>query len=281
MKFLRDDEVPGPPEVQSYGETDWSGLAVGLALLGAAGALLVWPALEAGAEAAWVYWIVGPLAALLGFIARFALRSFSASQKAANWRLRWSNDKLYLRYRSYLNGHFAADVPTVLALDRRDVSFLKAKSETLAVSDGDGGMTARRKARWLEFGLRRVDTQPIKDALASEYTRRDGPGWHAKDMPVSVTPEGNLRVALLRPQAVTERLRTLYSIGSAEESDTADFDAMNQAEKEDHVRSLVRAGETMSAIIAARQAHGLGLTAAKRMVESLRAQAEGAKADDA
>jgi hypothetical protein len=277
MKFLRDDEVPGPPAVQSYRETEWSGLAVGLALFGVAAALLVWPALEGGAEAAWVYWIAGPLAALLVFIARFALRSFIASRKPGNWRLRWSTDGLYLRYRSYLNGHFAADVPTVLSLDRREVSFIKARSETLAVSDGDGGLSSRRKARWLEIGLRRLDTQAIADALAAEYARRDGPGWHAKDMPVTLTPQSTLRVALMRPQAVIDRLRSLYTVGLAEEIAPQDFDAMSQAEQEDHIRALAQAGETVSAVIAARQVHGLDLTAAKALVESLRSEEDGAE----
>lgn len=269
MKFLRDDEVPAPPVVESYGETRWSGLAVALALLGTAAAVLAWPVLEGGADAAWAYWITGPIAACLLFTARFAARSFIASRNPGNWRLCWSTDGLYLRYRSYLNGHFAADVPTVLYLGRREVSFLKARTETLSVSDGDGGLARRRKARWLEVGLRRVDPGAIDEALQAEYARRDGPGWHAKDYPVRLTARGTLRVALLRPQAVTARLRALYAVALAEEASSKDFAAMNRGEQEDHIRALVLAGETMSAVIAARQVYGLDLTAAKALVESM------------
>ncbi|MDH3241599.1 MAG: hypothetical protein OEO83_13140 [Alphaproteobacteria bacterium] len=280
MKLLRDDEVPEPPAVQSYRETQWSGLAVGAVLSAVAAALLAVPVLEGLAEAAWAYWIVGPIAASLFFIARFAIRSFVASRKPANWRLRWSTDRLHLRYRSYLNGHFAADVPTVLSLDRREVSFLKVRTETLAVSDGDGGLGARRKIRWLEIGLRRVDTKAINDALAAEYARRDGPGWHAKDNPVTLTPQGSLRVALLRPGAVIDRLRRLYAVAPAEDGAPTDFRDMDRTEQEDHVRALARAGEFMSAVIAARQVHGLDLAAAKALVESLQAGDAPARRDN-
>ncbi len=99
MKLLRDDEVPTSPSVQSYQETQWSGLFVGLGLFAAATAVIVWPIMAGALNSPWLFSVVCLGAFIIILIARFALRTFFASRRPESWRLRWASGGLYLRYR--------------------------------------------------------------------------------------------------------------------------------------------------------------------------------------
>jgi len=107
MKLLRDDEVPSSPAIESYQETAWPGLVIGLVLLVSAAALVVWPLAEEGWRLTWIVAPLGLSALIVFLIARFALRSFLASRRPESWRLRWDAEGIYLRYRSYLNNRFS------------------------------------------------------------------------------------------------------------------------------------------------------------------------------
>ena len=269
MKILRDDETPAPPAVESYWETQWPGLPVGVALLLAAAALVIWPLREAGWAFSWFLLIPGLSAIILMAMGRFALRSFFASRRPESWRLRWSSDALYLRFRSYLNAGFAADTPTVVQLSRREVDWLRARQETLDVPDDHGGWGGRRRHPWLEIALRGIDLEPLKKALAAEAKRRDGRGGRANDYPVSLTREGTLRLPLRRAEAVVEALSSFFPVWPAEVAEAADFAAMGRDQREDHVLALAAAGDQIAAIKAAREVYGLDLTEAKRLVDEL------------
>ena len=269
MKFLRDDEMPAAGTVESYQETKWSGLVVGSVLLAAAVAVIVWPLHGGALETPWVFWMVIPAALVILMIARYAFRTFTASRRDDGWRLCWSADGLYIRYRSYLNNRFATDTPTVLFLTRREVAWLKARGDTLATPDEKGNWTLTRRHGWLEIGLKDGDVAPIKAALADEAKRRTPSGARVNDTPLTVTPDGTLRVALARPGAVTHTLRLAYNLALPEETRSGDFAAMTQAEKEDHVRLLAAAGDSFAAIKAAREVYGMDLTQAKAFVDDL------------
>ena len=269
MKLLRDDEGPAPPAVESYRETAWPALGVGLALLAAAAALIVWPLAEEGWRVTWPLAVLGPMALIVLLIARFALRSFLASRRPESWRLRWDAEGIYLRYRSYLNNRFPADTPAAVYLPRREVAWLKVRRETLDTPDERGHWGLKRKHRWLEVGLRGLDPAAIEAALSDESKLRGPSGWRANDFPVTVTPQGTLRVQLRDPESVLARLRRYYPVALAEESESGDFEDMSQEEKENHVLALAAAGDSFAAIKAARELYGLDLTEAKKLVEEL------------
>ena len=273
MKILRDDEAPAPPAVESYQETQWSGLPVGIALLLAAAALVIWSLREAGWQFHWLLLIPGLLATILMAIGRLALRSFLASRRPESWRLRWSSGALYLRFRSYLNTGFPADTPALVQLSRREVDWLRPRQETLDVPNDDGGWGRKRQHRWLEIALRGVDLQPLKNALAAEVNRRDRRGGRFNDYPVTLTREGTLRLSLRQPGRVAEMLSAFFPVRPAEVAEAADFAAMSRDQREDHVLALAAAGDDIAAIKAAREVYGLDLTEAKRLVDELQGHA--------
>jgi hypothetical protein len=269
MKLLRDDEVPGPPEVESYRETVWSGLWVGFAMLAAAITVIVWPIQTGALNDPSLFWFIIPMALMILLITHFAFRTFTASRRADAWRLRWSADGLYIRYRSYLNSGFDRDAPTVLHLTRREVTWIKARIDTLNAPDGRGNWTQREKHRWLEIGLRRIDPAPIKAALAEESSRRTPSGGRVNDDPLTVTSDDTLRVALRKPEAAVDLLGYHFAVALSEETHSGDFVAMTGDEKEAHVLALVEAGDSIGAIKAAREVYGMDLTDAKQFIDGL------------
>ena len=274
MKLLRDDEVPTPPSVQSYQETQWSGLFVGLGLFVAATAVIVWPLMAGAWESPWLFSLSCLGALILMLIARYAFRTFFASRRPGNWRLRWASGGLYLRYRSYLNDRFPAGTPTVLYLTGREVGWLKARKETLVTPDDKGTWSFSRKHHWLEIGLRNVDTTPIREALSNEAKLRNSRGGRINDFPLSVTRDGTLRLQLNWPKAAAHLLRLNYTVVLPEESRSLGFDNMSQAEQEDHVLALAEAGDTFAAIKAAREVYGFDLRVAKEFVEELQGRTD-------
>jgi hypothetical protein len=252
VRLLRDDEVPAPPAVESYQETAWPALVVGLLLLVSAAALVAWPLAEEGWRLTWIVAPLGLSALIVFLIARFALRSFLASRRPESWRLRWDAEGIYLRYRSHLNNRFPADTPTAVYLP-----------------DEHGRWGLKRSHRWLEVGLRGLDPAPIEAALSDEAKLRGPRGWRANDFPVAVTPQGTLRVGLRNPEAVLARLRRYYPVALAEETESGAFESMSREEKESHILALAAAGDNFAAIKAARELYGLDLTEAKTLVDEL------------
>ena len=269
MKLLRDGEVPAPPAVDSYQETAWTALAVGLVLLASAAALVVWPLAESGWRFSWPLALLGLPALIVLLIGRFALRSFLASRRPESWRLRWDKEGLYLRYRSYLNNRFPSDTPAVVYLPRREVGWLRARRETLDTPGEHGQWGLERTHRWLEIGLRRIGTEQIAAALAAEAKLRGPRGWRANDFPLVVSRDGTLRLRLRRPEAALEELRRIFPVTLSEETHSGDFEAMSHADKENHILALASAGNSMAAIKAARELYGLDLTDAKKLVDEL------------
>ena len=276
MKILRDDEVPAPPDAESYQETQWTGLFVGLGLFGTAAPMIAWSLATDGWKSPWLISVVGIVALVVLLIGRFALRTFLASRRPESWRVRWDPSGLYLRFRSYLNNGFPANTPAVVHLAPREVGWLRVQDETLETPDEDGDWSLQRKHRWLEIGVKNLDLDPLRDALAEEAKRRTLRGARVNDFPLSVTRDGTLRLQLRSPEILAHRLRLAYSVVLPEESQSVGFDDMSPGEKEDHVLALAAAGDKFAAIKAARAVYGFDLAEAKAFVEDLQARGDSA-----
>jgi hypothetical protein len=274
MKFLRDDEVPTPPDVQSHQETQWSGLIVGLGLFGAVAAGIVWMVMAGAWDSPWLFSVLCVCILIVMLIGRYALRTFVASRRPESWRLRWGPDGLYMRYRSYLNNRFPIDTPAVLFLTRREVGWLKVRKDTLETPDERGSWSLSRTHHWLEIGLRNVEPTPIREALSAEARLRTSSGGRVNDYPLSVTRDGTLRLQLNRPERATDLLRLDYAVALAEENRSIGFRDMSRDEQEEHVLALAAAGDTFAAIKAAREVYELNLTDAKTFVEELQGRTD-------
>ena len=197
MKILHDDEVPAEPGLSEHRETDWRGLAFGLLLTPVALAIMGAPWIEGGAaEAGWLLAFPLGLGLLTAIFPYFGFRSFLASRRPDAWRLRWSPEGLYLRFRSCHNWRFPDDMATVIHLPRREVAWLRLLTASLDSPDEDGNWGRNRlKTMGLEIGLKNLDPAPLADALRVERLYRHQ-GFRVNDDPVKLTADGTVTVEL-------------------------------------------------------------------------------------
>lgn len=270
MKILRDRDVPnGTAEWPCYRETAWgylafAGLSAGLALAAA-----VLPLASGSSVPTWLGVICGFMALIFAFLTVFGLRGFLNSRAPEGWLVRWSDEGLYLRFRSFHNRRFPAETPSVVYLDRREVAWLRRREARLDRPDEHGGWGGERKLRELEIGLARVDPAPLAEALAAEARRRDDRGARTNHAPVFLDKAGSIRVEMRRPEAVLETLSPAYNRGLAEDVPAKPFTDMARGEREDHLVELIQAGDKIAAVKAAREIYHCDLTEARRLVEEI------------
>ncbi len=268
VEILCDDEVPEPPGVEAYQETDWTALAMALLLLIAAGVSLILPLGLNGWTLAWWFFFPGLLAGFELLIAWLAWLSFQASRAPWGWRLRWNGEGLYLRFRSPLNHRFPADTPAVFFLPRRAVAWLRAHREQMTSPDPEGGSNPWKQG-WLEVALKQVECAPIRAALAKESQLRGPKGGRHNDAPVVLVTDDLLRLKLRRPERVAALLARFYPVTLPTKTETPEFHDLSDEEKAAQVQCLARAGQSIAAIKAARDLYGIGVTEAKLMVDGL------------
>jgi len=269
MKILRDDEVPDQTGLNEHRETDWRGLAFGLLLTPLALGIMAAPRIEGGIKAGWGLALPLGLGLLMTIFPYIGFRSFWGSRRPEAWRLRWSPEGIYMRFRSYHNWRFPADMATVFYLPRREVAWLRLHYASLDKPDETGDWGHQRlKTKGLEIGLKNLDPAPLADALRAERRHRHR-GLRVNDEPVKLTAEGTLTVDLRRAKQLLEPLTRYYPTGLEEHREGKAFADMSQSEREDHILDLAGAGDKIAAIKAARQVYDCDLTEAKTLVEGL------------
>jgi hypothetical protein len=283
IALMREDEVPSRAGDLIAREAAWPRaiatlgcLAVGLALVGAsvAGA---WR----GAVAVPVMFGFGGLCmVLIGLAFR---GTWKAARRPTNWRLRATEDGLFIKLRSFLNHELPPEDRIVAFVPKRRVAWLRQHRQKLTTADhdGDNRMTVKRGS--LEVSLD-ASIEAIETAIAEErqrwITTRMGRKRHGH-YPVSVQPGRVLRLdwhgpdSVMRPklEATLETLIARHGYRSAPAALT-ERDVTGTRAGVDHEAQLLehaQRGETMQAIALARRIYGYDLTEAKRFVESLKA----------
>jgi hypothetical protein len=270
MKLLRDCDVPSATDAwPCYRETAWGYLAfAGLSTILALAAVGM-PLAGGSSIPTWLAVLCGFMALLFAFLARFGFRGYRNSRAPESWLMRWSDEGLYLRFRSFHNRRFAADTPSVVYLDRREVAWLRRREARLDTPDTHGGWGSERKLRELEIGLARVDPAPLAEALAEEARRRDDRGVRTNHVPVFLDKTGSIRVEMRRPEAVLDKLSPAYNRGLAEDLPAKAFTDMTRDQQEDHLVELIQAGDKIAAVKAAREIYRCDLSEARRLVEEI------------
>jgi len=277
MKILLEQEVPQPPQVASYNEIQWRSLVVGISLFAAATALIALAVFESGGRFGWLVVFAAVIGIMLVKIGRYAFLMYFASQMSSGWRLRWSGDGLYIRFRSYLNRQFDPETPTTIFLPWPDIVGIEPRQESLSMPTETGGWSNRQKYAWLELSLSEnalsdTDVAAIKATFVEEANRRDRRGRRYEDHPVSLQTSGAFKIRFIQPLKVLAALG--ISPGPIEAPIPATpFDQMSPDEGERHIQKLVDAGELFAAVKALRQMHGLSLTDARKRVDEMRGAA--------
>jgi hypothetical protein len=270
MKILCDRDVAAAPGLRFYRETSWSGLIAGVVMLGIVVGAAVFLYAEGALRPVWAILAFLLWATVMALPTWLFLRTFRASLRDDSWRLAWAPDELYLRFRSFQNHRFDPTTPTVVAIPRREVAWIRPHSQTLETRDDDGDWNGRYKVKGIQIGLRpEANTAALADALKEEAARRSPRGARFNHYPVTLGTDSILRVEMRRPGPLLKDLRLYYTIAAENAVPFTRFEDMTRAEKESHILDLVLAGRQIDAVKAARDVYGCDLAAAKTLVDGL------------
>lgn len=226
------------------------------------GSLVFFGLLGGGAFALWksyenipiLFWLVlGPMALmgglLFGVIGATFFGAFLSSLKATNWYALVGRKGVHLNLRSYKNGHFGGEHPTVLYLPFSEIESMRIVTERS--EDRSRDRRVERITRTLELKLRHGRTSELIQACRLERaqepptTKRFGIEFSTKHQDVRIyVPTGNtIRVTWV--PGLIEALRD-----TVREEVTLDLNLDRELETlplDERVRELTQRGETLAA----------------------------------
>jgi hypothetical protein len=230
-------------------------------------------------KGAWpMYYIAAVVALCLLLYQRLIFGRFRSS----NWLLRMTDHGLYVKFRSYLNHHFAAEDLTVVFLpysEMRSARMVKERQES-PDRDQHSAMT-RTTRRTLELELSSNSTD-FALALAAERervfgkipygNRRISSRYH--HFPVRLVSRALLRIewgVVPGSQKILGALTRHTLVQSAAEAtkNYTNLDQLSRQEQETRLVELAESGDMIGAIAIARRLYSYDLTAAKQFVEGL------------
>lgn len=202
------------------------------------------------------------------------VRSFQTT----NWLLALGPDRLWIKYRSYLNSHFPPDDLQIIELrydEIESVGLIRRKE----IMPGSRNRTQVQYCRHLEFALCRPFGNELPEALLAERNTKGSPGRRTSsrslDYPVQAKGENTIRMRVngIRPGCKTA-LREFEKNGinlAPEKREIEDYTELleDKRQMEDQLIVLVEQGKTLAAVKLARRRYGMTLAEAKQFIDEL------------
>ena len=225
------------------------------------------------------------LAGLLGGLAYFT--TFLAALKPSNWVLRATPDGLYVKLRAFTDHRRPEDDPIVAFIPRREVRWLRTHDQ-LARTVERGSQFVHREddalsaQQYLEIDLHGGDLAELKTRLERERgvwgsTSVKGVRQKSKGAAVSIRPEDVIRIdwktkgTRLRPK-LSEAMAHLgreYPLAPDLKSEQKQAKDLDRDAQERRLLDMVMQGNTIDAVIVAKNLYGFTTTQAKQFVDDL------------
>ena len=200
------------------------------------------------------------------------------SLQATNWLFALGPDRLWIKYRSYLNSHFPPDDLQIIELrynEMESVALVRRKE----ITPGSRNGTQVQYYRHLEFTLCRPFGNELPEALLAEQNTKGSPdrkiSSRSLDYPVQTKGENTVRMRVngIRPGWKTA-LREIEKNGvtiAPEKREIEDYTELleDKRQMEDQLIVLVEQGKTIAAVKLARRRYGMTLTEAKNFIDGL------------
>ncbi len=225
---------------------------------------------------------------LVCLLAGFAfLTEALAAMKPSNWVLRAGAEGLYIKLRRFSDHRLPKDDPIVAFIPRRELRWLRGHGQLARRVDKGGDFVSREddalgRQNYLEIALYGADAEAIAACLKRERARWvptfvKGVRMQAKGAAVSVRPDGVLRIdwttkgTRLRPKLAEalERLARDYPLASELDSEQVQAKELGRAAQEARLLDMIRQGNTIDAVIVAKDLYGFTTTEAKRFLDEL------------
>lgn len=230
---------------------------------------------------AWPGYIIGSVLLVMLLIFH---KLVTARFRSSNWLVRATNDGLFIKFRSYLNGHFDDRDLTVVFVPYSEIRSATLVRETRELPDRDGAShnrTTRSARRLIELELT-ADCTPLSKLLANELERIFGKevvgagkiSTRYQHFPVRLAPSKRLRIewgVVPGPQTLLDILAR-HSIPQRSTEVVEDFNSLEKlpkAQQEERLLQLIEGGDKLGAIALARRLYACDLAAAKQFIEEL------------
>ena len=231
--------------------------------------------------------IAGRLPAVVAGLGGSSLLLFSAfsavmlrrARAPANWLLACDGRRVLIKFRSYLNAAFPAEIPHVLEMPLADVEAVRATQSELRGQDSEGE-ALHELLLFLDVELKPgVDLSELRERLRRERQLRSGrTTW--RHYPVSVLGDRTIRIEWRskRTRIVQGIDRALQLLGGAarEENGTREYVELGGAgrklestEAMHQVRMLAEQGHTVEATLLVKRAFGWSTAEARQRIEQL------------
>jgi hypothetical protein len=218
-----------------------------------------------------------PSGAGVGLGVLIAGASAVKAMRGSNWLVIWGQDRLLIKFRSYLNTHFPPDDPQVALLRASEITAARQSTLTLR-TPSDEESWSQQTSVFLEISVN-CDLSALREALKHEHQlgRTESTVW--QNYPVSVAGENVIRIewkssqTRIRP-GISAALRLLGRCSAIKESSSERLDLtrtrhLNRAEMDSQILALAERGRKIDAVKVARTTYGYSLREAVDFVDGL------------
>src|SRR5258706_11044950 len=271
MQLMRLTDVPSTRHERIFYHSRFGAVAAGLLILAVLFGLFA------------VGWIKSAWPAYLGAVVVFLCllifhQLILARFRPSNWLLRLNDDRMLIKFRSYLNDRFPQYDLTVVFLPLSEIRSAKLVREKQELKDyrGHAGTTTKRR-KYVELEVS-GDCRQLAEALANERERVfKGKGIASaryEDFPVRFTAPDRIQIdwtVVPRAQTLLDALtrRTLVHPAETPSKDFANLENLPRKQQEARLLDLAKSGDKIAAIAMARQLYSYDLTTAKQFIEDL------------
>lgn len=303
LSFLREDQVP-ENDGDLVAREAWLGRLIGSVMLFAMGAGALVAGYLAFGAAGWridlslnaLFNLLGAgiggsivlVVCLVGLLGGFGyFTTFLAALKPSNWVLRATPDGLYVKLRAFTDHRRPKDDPIVAFIPRREVRWLRTHDQ-LARTVGRGGDVASFEddtlsaQQYLEIDLHGGDLAELRTRIERERgvwgpTLIKGVRSKSKGAAVTIRPEDAIRIdwktkgTRLRPKLseAMAHLGRAYPLAPGLESEQKQAKELDRDGQERRLLDMVQQGNTIDAVIVAKDLYGFTTTEAKQFVDDL------------
>jgi hypothetical protein len=277
MQLMRLAEVPLNPRDQVFRYSRFRAVFGAMILVAVASAAAVFGWLKG-------VWLAYYVAAVSAVCLLLFQKLVTARFRQSNWLVRMTDHGLFVKFRSYLNHHFAEEHATVVFLPYSEIRSARLLKERQELSDRDERnrpATTTRTRRLLELDLA-GDSAPFAAALAQErervFARTNRSAGKSSSryqhFPVQLISPTLLRIewsVVPGAQTMLDALtrHTLVQPAREASKNYVNLEALDREDQETRLLELAESGDMIGAIAMARKLYSYDLTRAKQFVEEL------------
>jgi len=271
MQLMRLTDVPSTGRERIFYHSRFGAVAGGLLVLAVVFGLVVF----GWAKSAWPAY----LSAIVVFFCFLIFHQLILARfRPSNWLLRLNDDRMLIKFRSYLNDRFPQSDLTVVLLPFSELRSAKLVRERQELKDyrAHAGTTTKRR-KYVELSVS-GDCRQLAEELAKERERvvkgKAIASARYEDFPVRVTESNQIQIdwaVVPRAQTLLDALsrHTLVYPAEASSKDFVNLEKLLREQQEARLRELAESGDKIGAVAVARPLYGYDLTQAKCFVDEL------------